>query len=184
MTLKLRVLKELWSDQKELRGELEALEADTQQLDQDINLLVWELRPTSLEDLSLQVALTKYTHNWSKHFGVHVELHARGVEKDPLPPEIVTTLYRIAQEALSNIAKHALATKVDVILECQSDNISLIIEDNGLGFEPDKISERGNPGFGLTGMRERAALVGGIVEIESRLGGGVTVIVRIPASCS
>jgi PAS domain S-box-containing protein len=182
MTLKLRMLKERWSEQKELRGELEALEANTRQLDQDVNLLVWELRPTSLEDLSLQVALTKYTQNWSRHFGIHVELHASGIEEEPLPPEIVSTLYRIAQEALSNVAKHALATRVDVILECRADDISLIIEDNGLGFEPEKVSGRGNGGFGLTGIRERAALVGGIVEIESRPGGGVTVIVRIPTS--
>jgi PAS domain S-box-containing protein len=182
MTLKLRMLKERWSEQKDLWGELEALEADTRQLDQDVNLLVWELRPTSLEDLNLQMALTKYTQNWSKHFGVHVELHASGMDNDPLPPEIVTTLYRIAQEALSNIAKHALATKVDIILDVRTDNVSLIIEDNGLGFEPDKVTSRGNGGFGLTGMRERAALVGGIVEIESPAGGGVTVIVRIPVS--
>jgi signal transduction histidine kinase len=103
------------------------------------------------------------------------------MEKGTLPAEVVATLYRIAQEALSNIAKHAQATSVDIILERSPDNVSLIIEDDGVGFDPNEVSSRGNGGFGLMGMRERAALVGGMVEIESQLGKGATVIVRIPA---
>lgn len=181
MTLKLRRLKEGCGEHEELCGELEALEADARQLDRDVNFLVWELRPTALDDFGLQSALTKHARNWSKHSGVEVELHARGMERDRLTPEIETTLYRIAQEALNNIAKHARATTVGIILERSTDHVSLIIEDNGVGFNPDDISGRGNGGFGLTGMRERAALLGGTVIIESHPGNGATVFVRIPA---
>lgn len=181
MTLKLRRLKEGCGEHEELCGELEALEADARQLDRDVNFLVWELRPTALDDFGLQSALTKHARNWSKHFGVEVELHASGMERDRLTPEIETTLYRIAQEALNNIAKHARATTVGIILERNTDHVSLIIEDNGVGFNPDDISGRGNGGFGLTGMRERAALLGGTVIMELHPGNGVTAFVRVPA---
>jgi signal transduction histidine kinase len=150
------------------------------QLDRDVSYLAWELRPTTLDDLGLQAALTKYLRNWSKQFSVVAELHVIGMEKDRIAPEIETTLYRIAQEALNNIAKHARATKVDMIIERQLEQVSLIVEDNGVGFSPKKGSGMGNGELGLIGMRERASLVGGTIEIESNPGQGVTIFVRVP----
>jgi PAS domain S-box-containing protein len=181
LILKLGMLKGGFGEQEELRGQFEALEADAKQLDRDVNFLVWELRPPALDDLGLQAALTKHTRNWSKHFNITVKLHVTGMEKDRLTLEIETALYRIAQEALNNIVKHARATNVDIILERRVEEVSLIVEDDGVGFDTEEVSGAVNGGLGLTGMRERTSLVGGAVEIESRLGDGVTVFVRIPA---
>jgi signal transduction histidine kinase len=87
-------------------------------------------------------------------------------------------LYRITQEALTNVARHSRATSVDVILERRGDQVILIVEDNGVGFDPGRTrSER--PGFGLLGMKERAALVGATLQIESQPGNGTTVLLRM-----
>lgn len=181
LILQLALLKEGHGEAEREREHIATLETIAQQLDSDIDYLVRELRPTALDDLGLQAALTKHAQSWSKHSGVNVEFHASGMERDRLTPEIETTLYRIVQEALNNVAKHARAGKVDIILERRADSVSLIIEDNGVGFDPQQISGANNGGFGLIGIRERAALVGGTVEIESHPGTGVSVFVRIPA---
>jgi len=89
-------------------------------------------------------------------------------------------MYRLAQEALNNVAKHARADHVDVVLERSAEHVSLIIEDNGVGFDASSAETVGG-GLGLIGMRERAALVGADLQIESTSGRGTTVIVRAPA---
>ena len=88
--------------------------------------------------------------------------------------------YRIVQEALTNVAKHSGAKRVDVILERQADSVLLIVEDDGVGFDADAEGSAGG-GFGLLGMQERAALVGATVEIESTAGKGTTVFLRMAA---
>jgi signal transduction histidine kinase len=88
-------------------------------------------------------------------------------------------VYRLAQEALNNVAKHARADRVDMVLERGPENVSLIIEDHGVGFNP---SETAGAGLGLIGMRERASLVGAQLQIESTPGRGTTIILRIPAA--
>jgi signal transduction histidine kinase len=110
---------------------------------------------------------------------VRADLHTTGLSVDRLTSEVETTLYRIAQEALNNIAKHARAENVDVILERRTDYVSLIIEDDGVGFELSTAAVE-HRGFGLLGMQERAALVGATVQIESAAGEGTTIIVRMP----
>jgi signal transduction histidine kinase len=90
-------------------------------------------------------------------------------------------LYRIAQEALTNIAKHAQARTVEVILERRADHVLLVIEDDGIGFDPATAAGR-EQGLGLLGMQERAALVGATLEIESARGKGTTVLVRMAAA--
>ncbi len=181
LILQLSLLKTANGATEAQREHISTLETVAKQFDADIDFLVRELRPTALDDLGLQAALTSQVKAWSKHSGVRAEFHASGMEKDRLTPEIETTLYRIVQEALNNVAKHARAGKVDILLERRADSVSLIIEDNGVGFDPAKIHGAGNGGFGLTGMRERAALASGTVVIEARPGKGVTVIARIPA---
>ncbi len=96
-------------------------------------------------------------------------------------PEIETNLYRIVQEALNNTHKHAKAKSVEVVLEKRGDLIVLLVEDNGKGFNPEATKNR-RKGIGLIGMKERAALVGGTLEIESVPGRGTTIFVRVPAS--
>jgi two-component system sensor histidine kinase UhpB len=148
-----------------------------QQLDRDVDHLVWELRPTALDDLGLRAALTNYVQDWSKRVGISAHLHTSGLWDNRLPSEAETTLYRIAQEALTNVAKHSHAGTVEVILERRADHVVLIVEDDGVGFEPGC----GTQGFGLVGMQERAALVGANLQIESAVGQGTTILVRMAA---
>jgi len=149
----------------------------------DMHTLVWKLRPPVLDDLGLLNALRRYTADWRKLSGIPVDFHSRGLAGRVLPPQLEITLYRIAQEALTNVFKHAQAGRVSVLLEDKRDHVALIIEDDGRGFRIDKLSNDGAGSQGHVGvidMRERAALVGGDMNIESTPGSGTTVFVRIP----
>jgi PAS domain S-box-containing protein len=175
---RIEALKEFADRQPGLIPLIEALQAVARQIDRDVNHLVWQLRPTALDDLGLRAALANYINDWSRRVRVHAQLHTSGLLEDRLPSEVETTLYRIAQEALTNVARHSRATNVDVILERRGDQVGLIVEDNGVGFDPGRPgSER--RGFGLLGMKERAALVGGTLQIESQPGKGTTVLLRM-----
>ena len=179
--LRIRMLKEASADRADLSSMVEALEHVAQQLDRDVDHLVWELRPTALDDLGLRAALANYIQDWSVRVSVSAELHTAGLTTDRLGSEIETTLYRIAQEALNNIAKHARAGHVEIILERRPDHVSLIVEDDGVGFDPGGV-DADRRGFGLLGMQERAALVGATLQIESAPGEGTTVLVRMPTT--
>lgn len=159
----------------EMQQAVEALQQVAQQIDRDVDHLVWELRPTALDDLGLRAALSNYVQAWSARTGVAAELHTSARLDDRLAPDAETTLYRIAQEALTNVAKHSSASSVEVILDRRSDHVVLIVEDDGAGFDP----AAGTQGFGLLGMQERAALVGASLQIESSPGRGTTILVRM-----
>jgi PAS domain S-box-containing protein len=179
LALRIAALKEACADRADLAGPVASLEAIARRLDHDVDQLVWELRPTALDDLGLRAALTNYVQDWSQRAAIPAELHTTGLLDDRLPTEVETTLYRIAQEALNNIAKYSRAHHVEVILERRPDCILLIIEDDGIGFD---VAERvDGDGFGLIGMQERATLVGATLEIESAPGHGTTILVRIAA---
>lgn len=180
LTLKIAALKSAHSHDVELRKQFENLETITKELDADADLIVWQLRPTALDDLGLSSALANYVKRWSENFGILAKLHVRGIEPNSLTGEIETVLYRILQEALTNVAKHAAAKNVEILLERHADHVSLIIEDDGKGFDGEQAFGADRKGLGLIGMRERATLVGGAAEIESCQGNGATVVVRIP----
>ena len=178
--LRIRALKRVCADTPDLREQAEALESVAKRLDSDVDHLVWELRPTALDDLGLRAALATYVQDWSRRVNIAAQLHTSGLQDDRLPSEAETTLYRIAQEALTNVAKHSRAENVDVILERRADSVLLIVEDDGVGFELSDSPTNGQS-FGLLGMRERAALVGATLQIESAAGKGTTVLVRMAA---
>ena len=181
LRLTLETLKALSEERPELRAQIEALQELTRQLDQDIAFRVWELTPAMLEGVGVAAALTEYAGNWSKRFGIPAEVHMTRPADSRLTTETETTIYRFAQEALNNIAKHSQADHVDVVLEHTSQYVSLIVEDNGIGFNPSEM-EPGAGGFGLIGMRERASLAGADFQIESAPGSGTTVILRVPVT--
>jgi PAS domain S-box-containing protein len=178
LAVRIRALKEACPADADWRAHVESIEAISQRLDRDVDHLVWELRPTALDDLGLRAALANYVQDWSARVGIAAKLHTSGLLDDRLPADTETALYRIAQEALTNVAKHAQAGNVDIILERRADNVLLIIEDDGVGFDPSETSGQGQ-GFGLLGMQERAGLVGAMLEIESSAGKGTTVLVRM-----
>jgi PAS domain S-box-containing protein len=151
-----------------------------QQLDRDLDFFTWELRPAALYDLGLNQALRDFVSQWTKNYGIATEYEAIGVDSERWRTDIEVNLYRIAQEALNNIHKHARATKVEVVLQKRAGEIVLSIEDNGVGFDP-AITVGGDRGMGLIGMRERAALMRGVLQIERADSGGTTIIVRAPA---
>ncbi len=179
LALKLSALRNERGRRRVLGEQLASLETMTRQLDTDLELIISRLRPPALDDLGLVAALTNYVRHWSQHFGVNANLHASGLEPGRLTNEIDTALYRITQEALINVAKHARAGNVAVLLDGRSGRVSLIVEDDGLGFDMKQPIERPSR-FGLVGMRERASLLGGTLDIESHPGRGTTVVARIP----
>ena len=171
-------LKDACGDRADLRAQVDALDAVAQRVDRDVEHLVWALRPTALDDLGLRAALANYVQDWSRRVNISAELHTVGLLDHRLTSDAETTLYRIAQEALTNIAKHAKARNVDVILERRGDSVLLIVEDDGVGFDAGDAGTLGH-GFGLRGMHERAALVGATLQIESAVGKGTTIFVRM-----
>jgi signal transduction histidine kinase len=172
-------LKAACADRSDLREAVEALDVVAHQLDRDVDHLIWQLRPTALDDLGLQAALASHVHNWSNRARIVAELHTSGLLDERLASETETTLYRIAQEALTNVAKHSRAQHVDVILDRRADQVVLIIEDDGVGFDPGDVGTTRH-GLGLSGMQERASLVGASIQIESTAGEGTTILVRMP----
>jgi signal transduction histidine kinase len=151
-------------------------------IDREVDLLAWKLRPLILDHVGLVEAFDSLIREWSEAYGISAEFHANGV-RARMAPDVETCLYRIAQEALHNVVKHARASHVAVILEHSADGIGLIVEDDGCGFD---LAERIDAGLdrhiGITGMRERAALVRGSAEIETAPGKGTTVLVHVPAA--
>jgi PAS domain S-box-containing protein len=161
---------------------LEQLQEITDQLSREVHTLAWGLRPPVLDDLGLHTALYNYAEEWAERSRVPVDFHSAGFEDGRLPLAYETALYRIAQEALTNVSKHSEADRVSFILEWRGDHVLAVVEDNGKGFDVEALMLPTGEGrkLGLLGMRERAALLGGTINIESEPGAGTSVFVRIP----
>ena len=144
--------------------------------------LAWELHPAVLDDLGLEAALRRYLTEWSEQSLVTVDFHSSGLETARLALELETALYRVTQEALTNVLRHAKAQRVSVLLERRADHVSLIVEDDGVGFEPDAVLLGAGTcdKLGLLGMQERIRLAGGTLDLESTPERGTTVFVRAP----
>ena len=143
---------------------------------QDVRRLAVELRPKVLDDFGLVSALERLTETFQEQTGLSVDLEA-GTAGERLPGEIETALYRIVQEALTNVVKHARATRVSILLTRRDGSIAVVVEDDGLGFEP---ADAGDGGFGLVGIRERIELLGGRLGLESSRGTGTTLVAEVP----
>jgi len=130
-----------------------------------------------LDDLGLTAAADWLAHNFTNRTGVPCELVIAGGDLDLADPH-ATAVFRVLQESLTNVAKHADATQVEATLERAGDEVILTVRDNGRGFAPEAPRKQGS--FGLTGLRERAFLLGGDVRLESAPGQGTTVEMRIP----
>ena len=143
--------------------------------------LSMDLRPRMLDDLGLIPTLRWYVQNFSSRLNICSDFQAIGLE-EKLPPQIETAFYRIVQEALNNIAKHARATRFEVRLERRDSIISAFIRDNGKGFDLEKVlhSESPERGLGIVGMQERVSLLGGHIDIRSKPNTGTEIEIEVP----
>jgi len=186
LKLGLRLVKNQGAAVPEVRESVGNLEQLSSGLMQTVHRLAWELHPAVLDDLGLEAALRRYTGEWSEHNHVPVDFHSTGMETTRLPLDLETALYRVTQEALTNILRHANAKRIGVLLECRTALVSLIIEDDGAGFGAASVFQaaRSRGKLGLLGMQERVVMVGGTIEIESTPGAGTTVFARVPLESS
>jgi signal transduction histidine kinase len=143
---------------------------------QGVRRLAVELRPSALDDFGLATAVERLAETFREQSGIRVDLEAQ-LGDDRLPSEVETALYRIVQEALTNVVKHAGAARVSIILTHRDSAVAAVIEDDGAGFDPAAVE---NDVLGLVGMRERVGLVGGRLRIESGEGTGTTIVAEVP----
>jgi two-component system, NarL family, sensor histidine kinase DevS len=143
---------------------------------QDVRRLAVELRPKALDDFGLVAALERLTLTFSEQTGIEVDLEPQ-LDGTRLPGEIETVLYRIVQEALTNVLKHSQASHVSILLRRKDTSVTALIEDDGRGFVPEETREGG---LGLLGMRERVSLLEGRLQIESSASSGTTLVVEVP----
>jgi signal transduction histidine kinase len=149
-------------------------------IDRDLDFLAWELRPAELGERGLASALPAFVDDWADTFDIPATVQVRGLAADRFPPDVELTIYRIAQEALTNVGKHARAASVNVRLEQRRGRLVLTVADDGCGMAPDEDSTPEHPGMGLVAMRERAELAGGTIEVRTAPGNGTSVIVSLP----
>ena len=142
----------------------------------DVRRLAVELRPSALDDFGLATAVERLADTFRDSTGMRVDVETR-LGEVRLPPEVETALYRIVQEALANIVKHAEATHVSILLTRKEFSVAAVVEDDGKGFDE---TDTGDDVLGIVGMRERVGLVGGRLAIESGSGSGTTVAAEVP----
>src|SRR5262249_45435714 len=135
-------------------------------------------RPTVLDDVGLYAALAQHIAGWSDRTEIEVDYEAAAVETERLPADIETAVYRIVQEALTNVARHAKAHRVSVTISRHGGDVTVAVEDDGVGFNSEAAVTSGR--LGLVGMQERVALIGGTLDVESSPGSGTTVLARFP----
>jgi PAS domain S-box-containing protein len=184
LRLKIASLKDTCADDPSLLPDIRHLEEIALHLDSEVSFLAWEMRPPVLDETHFADALERYVTEWSRYSEIEAEFDAGGTSDMKFDEEVETNLYRITQEALNNAAKHAKATKINVLLRKNDGELSLIIEDNGVGFDLSETKadrERGR-GFGLVGIRDRASMISAALEIETEKTKGTTIYVRVPLS--
>jgi signal transduction histidine kinase len=146
---------------------------------ESLHRLAMNLRPASLDHLGLVEALTSLVQSTGERSGITARYKSLGVDqRNRLTEDMESSIYRIVQESLTNIVRHARATYADVILEWQDDKIIVIVEDDGVGLDLSAARTRGH--LGLVGMQERAEMLGGKLLIDSIPNGGTTLVVEIP----
>ena len=156
---------------REAAAELRELVVSTLQ---DVRRLAVELRPKALDDFGLRAALERLAQTFTEQIGIETDVEA-SLGDERLPPEVETALYRLVQEALTNVVKHSRASHVSISIVRKAHSVSAVIEDDGVGF-----GEQSGEGVGLIGMRERVGLLDGRLDIESGAGHGTTIVAEVP----
>lgn len=167
-------------DTDRLKHELTQLKDLVRLSIQDVRKIIFDLRPMALDDLGLVPALRQYMKDYQTRTGVETDFAFYGNDRR-YNPAFEVALFRLCQEALTNVAKHAGATRVWVTVETTGgQEIKLTVKDDGVGFDPGAVKPEGNSKFGLVGMRERAELLSGSMEIQSAPGRGTKLVFLFP----
>jgi signal transduction histidine kinase len=164
------------------RGRLHLVRKRMEEMGKTLHRIAWELRPPAIDELGLRKALSSYIADWGEQCGTDVDFHCDDPKLDEVPNEIGTAIYRIVQEGLTNVVKHAQRpSNVSIVIRRPDATLQVIVEDNGCGFDVGATAAKldAQRGLGLDGMRERLSLIGGTLEIESAVGGGTTIFARI-----
>ena len=162
-----------------IQARIAGLKGMTDLVLEELHRLAINLRPASLDHLGLTPALVQFINSFTHDTHLPIRFKTVGFSEDErLPQDVETTLYRIVQEALTNVVRHAKATRADVVLERRGNCMLVIVEDDGVGFDPGKTRETGH--LGLMGMQERAEMLGGTLTIESLPGKGTTLFAEVP----
>lgn len=162
----------------ELKPQMDELREGLAETLDNIHNLSMELRPSVLDDLGLAAALQRYVQDYNRRYLASVDLLVVGLDEERLPPPVETAVYRIVQESLTNIARHAHAKNGSVLVERRHGRVRVIVEDDGIGFDPEQVARNGR--LGVYGMKERAELLGGTLTIETEPGQGASVFVEVP----
>jgi signal transduction histidine kinase len=165
-----------------LKDRLKVLKQLAEEISIHLHHIAWELRPPALDELGLLAALERVTEEWSKRFNIPCEFEVNGAFNGQIEPEVAIGVFRIVQESLTNIAKHARATHARVTVQQENGELVVTVEDNGVGFRVKDVMRHPdeNKRLGLLGMMERAAMLSGKLDIESKPGKGTKVQLRIP----
>ncbi len=169
-------------DIDDARKELQNLKKVMRDSLQEVRKIIYNLRPMALDDLGLLPTLERYVISFKEETGIDVQLRSRAINEE-IKPVISLAVFRIVQEALNNVLKHAQAKRVSILLELVNKKLNIIIADNGVGFNTEdvkSIEPDSTGGFGLFSMKERVALLEGEVDIVSQIGIGTKITIHIP----
>lgn len=178
LLIRLRLLQSAPDLESVRLGAAELRELTAQTLE-EVRKLAVELRPTMLDHLGLVAAIEWYSREYAERLDASVEFETSG-RVGRLQPQVELVVYRVVQEALANIARHARASRVRLALLFSDEAVEAIVDDNGVGFDVDEATSSRERGLGLFGMKERVELIGGSFAIESRPGGGTRIRIRVP----
>jgi len=170
------------AEQADLRGRLDKAHAQAEAILADVRNLMVQLRPSVLDDLGLAAGVQWLTKQINKTTGMSAQAVVDNLQGERFPPQVETAMFRIVQEALTNVTKYADASRVYVGLSQENGRLRAVVQDNGKGFNVEDTwqATAGRSAFGLLGMYERATLLGGSLDIESRPGNGTRVTAEIP----
>lgn len=177
LSVQMGILKRDSSNNEPIRQRINEVIGTLNKLQKNLHKLAVDLRPASLDHLGLVNALQQHTEEFSRHYNIKVEFEAVSMEDVRLSIEVETALFRIVQEALTNVALHADATWIDVLISRNNNLVAVIVEDNGIGFKLSPVTTAEH--LGLFGMRERIEMLGGIFTLESTIDEGTTVKAEI-----
>lgn len=178
LLVRMKLLEMNIHDPESTLEQIKELRKMTAQIMNNLHRLAVDLRPPALDHLGIVAALEQLIEQINREKQFDLQFEVVGPVRQDIDPQIKTAIYRIAQEALMNIRRHAQATQADIILESRQNRLMLVIEDNGAGFDPTAAFQSGR--LGLIGMRERAESLGGSLYIESQPTQGTTIFAEIP----